>query len=53
VLNLDLRETFPEYYKKSFVPIKKGNNNDFVFFRYFIDDGKGDDEESEDSESRE
>jgi hypothetical protein len=49
----DLRETFPEYYNKCFVSIKKKPNNDFVFFKYYTDDGKGDDEETEDSESDE
>jgi hypothetical protein len=33
----DHRETFPEYY-----------NNEFIYFKYFTEDGKGDDEESED-----
>jgi hypothetical protein len=47
----DLRETFPEHYTKCFVPIKKKPNNDFVYFKYYTDDGKGDDEESEDSPS--
>jgi hypothetical protein len=47
----DLRKTFPEYYNKCFIPIKKKPNNDFVFFKYYTDDGKGDDEESEDSVS--
>jgi hypothetical protein len=46
----NLRETFFEYYNKCFVPIEKKPNNDFVFFKYYTDDGKGDDEESKDSE---
>jgi hypothetical protein len=45
----DFRETFPEYYNKCFIPIKKKANSDFVFFKNYTDDGKGDDEESEDS----
>jgi hypothetical protein len=49
----DLRQTFPEYYNKCFVPIEKKPNNDFVFFKYYTDNRKGDDEESEDSESDE
>jgi hypothetical protein len=49
----DLRETFPEYYNKCFRLIRKKPNSDFVFFKYYTDDGKGDDEDSEDSESDE
>jgi hypothetical protein len=45
----DFRETFPEYYDRCFVPIKKKSNSDFVSFKYYTDDGKGDDED-EDSE---
>jgi hypothetical protein len=48
-----LSERFPEYYNKCFVPIRKRNNNEFVFFKYYTDDGKGDDEENEYSESDE
>jgi hypothetical protein len=44
----DLRETFPEYYNKCFRPYKKKPNTDFIFFKYYTDDGKGDDEESDD-----
>jgi hypothetical protein len=44
----DLLETFPEYYNKCFRPIKKKPNSDFVFFKYYTDDGKGDVGESED-----
>jgi hypothetical protein len=40
----DLREAFPKYFIKSFLPIKKKNNNEFLFFKYFTDDGKRDDE---------
>jgi hypothetical protein len=46
-----LRETFPKYYNKCFVLIQKKPNNDFVFFKYYTEDGKGDDEDCEDSES--
>jgi hypothetical protein len=49
----DLRETFPEYYNKSFVLIRKKHNNEFVFFMYYSDDGKRNNEESEASESDE
>jgi hypothetical protein len=42
-----LRETFLEYYNKCFVSIRKKRNNDFVFFKYYTDDEKGDDEDSE------
>jgi hypothetical protein len=48
----NIRETFSEYYNKCFVPVRKRNNNEFVYFKYFTDDGKGDDEESEDCESK-
>jgi hypothetical protein len=48
----DFRETFPEYYNKCFIPIKKKSNSDFVSFKYYTDDGKGDDED-EDSEDLE
>jgi hypothetical protein len=47
----DLREMFPKYYSKCFVPIKKKPDNDFVIFKYYTEDGKGDDEESENSVS--
>jgi hypothetical protein len=36
-----------EYYSKCFVPIKKKPDNDFVYFKYYTDDGKGDDEDEE------
>jgi hypothetical protein len=49
----DFREIFPEYYNKCFRPIKKKSNSDFVSFKYYTDDGKGDDEDSEDSETDE
>jgi hypothetical protein len=49
---LDLCETFPEYHNKYFIPIRNKINNEFLFFKYFRDDGKGDDEESEDNESK-
>jgi hypothetical protein len=49
----DFRETFPEYYNRCFIPIKKKSNGDFVSFKYYTDDGKGDDEDSEDSETDE
>jgi hypothetical protein len=42
----DLHETFPEYYNKYFVPIRKRGNDEYVFFKYFTDDEKGDDEQS-------
>jgi hypothetical protein len=47
----ELRETFSEYYNKCFHPVRKRNNNEFVHYKYFTHNGKGDDEESEDSES--
>jgi hypothetical protein len=37
----DFRETFPEYYNKCFIPIKKKAKSDFVSFKYYTDDGKG------------
>jgi hypothetical protein len=30
----DLRDVFPKYYNKSFLPVKKGDSKDFVFFKY-------------------
>jgi hypothetical protein len=36
-----------------FRPIRKKPNSDFIFFKYYTDDGKGDDEDSEDSETDE
>jgi rubrerythrin len=47
----DLRETFPEYYNKFFRPYRKIPNTDFIFFKYYTDDGKGDDEESDDEDN--
>jgi hypothetical protein len=49
----DLRETFPEYYNKCFHPYRKKPKTDFIFFKYYTDNGKGDDEDSEDSETDE
>jgi hypothetical protein len=49
----DLPETFPEYYNTCFISMKKRSNNKLIYFKYFTNDGKGDDEESEDSESDE
>jgi hypothetical protein len=40
------------YYNKFFLPIRKENNKEFVFLKYFTDDGKGNNEESEDIESK-
>jgi hypothetical protein len=53
LLTGDFRKTFPEYYNKYFIPIKKKVNSDFVSFKYYTDDEKGDDEDSEDSETDE
>jgi hypothetical protein len=49
----DLREAFPEYYNKCFRPYKKKPNTDFIFFKYYTDDGKGDDEDSDYEDSDE
>jgi hypothetical protein len=43
----------PKYYDKSFLPVKKGNNKDFVFFKYSTNNGKVDHNEKEDLESEE
>jgi hypothetical protein len=44
----DLRDVFPKYYHKSFLPVKKGNSRDFVFFKYSTNN----DNEKEDLESK-
>jgi hypothetical protein len=49
----DLRETFPKYYNKCFRPIRKKPNTNFIFFKYYTDDGKGYDDDREDSETDE
>jgi hypothetical protein len=36
----DLRDVFPKYYHKFFKPVKKGDNKDFEFFKYSIDNEK-------------
>jgi hypothetical protein len=45
----DLRDVFPKYYDKPFLPIKKGDSKDFVFFKYSTNNEK----EKEDLESEE
>jgi hypothetical protein len=30
----DIRDVFPKYYDKSFLPVKKEDSKDFVFFKY-------------------
>jgi hypothetical protein len=48
----DLRDGFPKYYDKSFLPVKKGNSKDFVFFKYSTNNEKEkEDLESEDQSS--
>jgi hypothetical protein len=49
----DLHDEFPKYYDKSFLPVKKGNSKDFVFFKYSTNNGNVDENEKEDLESEE
>jgi hypothetical protein len=44
------KKILKEYYNKCFIPIRKKLNNEFVFFKYYIDDGKGDEEEQKEKE---
>jgi hypothetical protein len=38
----DLRDVFPKYYDKSFLPVKKGDSKNFVFFKYSTNNGNVD-----------
>jgi hypothetical protein len=50
----DLRDVFPNYYDKPFLPFKKGDRKDFIFFKYSTNNGKVDDyNEKEEFESEE
>jgi hypothetical protein len=46
-----LRDVFPSYYNKFFLHVRKGNNKDFVFFKYSTDNEKEDPESEEQSSS--
>jgi hypothetical protein len=33
-------ECFPNYYKKRFIPVRKRENNDFLYFKYITNENK-------------